>query len=117
MGQVSPFLRKIKGGFAHYCPGCDNIHVIWTDSSHSANWVFNGDLNKPDFKPSVRIFHPKHLDEGVEVPEETLCHYFVNEGKIAYCGDCKHPLNGQTVDLPPLPERFSDEHYQWGNDK
>lgn len=114
MGQVSPFLRSVAGGFAHYCPGCDDIHVIWTDAKHDANWTFNGDLNKPDFKPSVRVFHPKHTYEGQEVPEETLCHYFINEGKITYCGDCKHPLNNQTVDLLPLPEQFSDENYSWG---
>lgn len=91
------------------------MHVIWTDEKRGPNWVFNGDVNKPDFKPSVRVFTPE--DKEAKTPEETLCHYFINNGKIAYCGDCKHALSGQTVDLPELSVRFSDENYSWGNNE
>jgi hypothetical protein len=31
-----------------------------------------------------------------------LCHYFIVDGRIRYCGDCQHELAGQTVDLPDL---------------
>lgn len=116
MAQISAFLRSIKGGFGHYCPGCDEIHVIWTDGQHNANWTFNGDVERPDFKPSIRVFHPAHLDEGVQVAEEPICHYFINNGQIVYCGDCQHHLNGQTIDLPPLPEKYSSENFSWGGD-
>ena len=36
-----------------------------------------------------------------------ICHHFVTEGKIQFCGDCTHALRGQTVELPDFP---ADRH-------
>lgn len=54
-------------------------------------WGFNGNLDKPTFDPSVR-----HYIVNPETKEETtICHYHIVEGKMNYCNDCKHHLNGK----------------------
>ena len=35
---------------------------------------------------------------------ETVCHSFVNNGRIQFLLDCTHHLAGQTVNLPPFNE-------------
>ena len=30
MGQINSKLRSVTGGFAHWCPGCEGMHVIMT---------------------------------------------------------------------------------------
>lgn len=89
MAQVSPLLRQTQSGYAHWCPGCERLHILPND------WTFNGDVERPTFSPS--FLHRL----GQEGP---VCHYFVREGRIEYCGDSHHALAGQTVDIPPLPE-------------
>jgi len=58
-------------------------------------WTWNGDLEKPTFKPSINA-------SGVD-PEtgEVLyrCHSHVKDGMIQFLGDCTHELKGQTVPL------------------
>lgn len=66
-------------------------HVIYTDPGAQPNghfWRFSGDEQAPTFEPSINIVGQ--------------CHYFVRAGRIEYCGDSKHELAGQTVDLPDL---------------
>lgn len=87
--QVSSKLRRAEGRYIHWCPGCENLHPL-PDS-----WTFNGDLERPTFTPSFR----QHLGDG------TVCHYFVTDGKIHFCGDSHHGLAGKIVPLPDLPRR------------
>lgn len=60
----------------------------------TGNWSWNGDTDKPTLKPSI-------LTRGVftVTRRETVCHSFVNDGKIHFLGDCTHEFAGQTLDL------------------
>jgi hypothetical protein len=69
------------------CPGCEKEHPF------DQRWEFNGDLDRPTFRPSLRVFGKKG---------ETLCHSFVVDGRIQFLDDCAHNLKGQTVDLPEI---------------
>lgn len=114
LGQVSAYLRKVEGGHGHWCPGCNEMHVI-PDSR-----TFDGNLEKPTFDPSVKITGKKRVfvdgewnGEWVRDAEgkavDMCCHYFLHGGRLEFCFDCTHELNGQTVDLPALPSHLSDE--------
>lgn len=89
------------------CPGCEDNHQILADPNRG--WVFNGDVERPTFHPSVLVggvqwdsgegFHkPSHA--GVAPGERIVCHSFVTDGRIQFLSDCTHHLAGQTVDLP-----------------
>lgn len=87
-------------GWMHFCPACNGMHYIAVENplSNGAKWTFNGDQALPTFHPSVLVFYtPEHHDKG-------RCHYFIEAGKIRYCGDCTHVLAGKTVDLLDIPE-------------
>lgn len=109
MGQVSTRLRRAVGGYGHYCPGCDELHVI-PDS-----WAFNNDLERPTFSPSVLTQGMRHNHDGDFLYDEKgkpipyRCHYHLREGKLQYCADCNHKLANQTVDLPVLPDWLWDD--------
>jgi len=62
-------------------------------------WHFNGNLERPTLSPSLALSY----DYG-EDHREYVCHSFVTDGRIQYLGDCTHPLAGQTVDLPEIPD-------------
>lgn len=78
------------------CPGCDSAHQVPVrgDRSKGPVWEWNGSLDLPTFKPSIRILNYR----GAEV--SGICHSFVTAGRIQFCGDSTHKLKGQTVDLP-----------------
>lgn len=96
-----------------WCPGCDKAHQV---SVASGGWSFNGDYERPTFKPSVLVrtghFIPDHQGPAcwctynAEHPDDSapfkcaLCHSFVTDGRIQFLGDSTHPLAGQTVELP-----------------
>lgn len=96
------FVNGTRAGYRFYCPGCERAHVYYVGPNQ---WEFNGNLEKPSFTPSLRNYHPAYVDPdtGQKVPEKTLCHLFVTDGQIVYCGDCPHALSGQTVPLPDWP--------------
>jgi hypothetical protein len=37
-----------------------------------------------------------------------VCHYFLRDGQIEFCGDSIHALAGQRVQLPDWPEHEPD---------
>ena len=81
----------------YHCPGCKHDHSVPAD-----RWSFSGDVEKPTLSPSVRHFIPA---DGKHFPvERTICHYFIREGFIEYCGDCEHNLRNQRVELPEMVE-------------
>lgn len=110
MGQISSVLRSVRGGHAHWCPGCNEMHVV-PDS-----WTFDGNAALPTFSPSVRIRGVRtHPDTGLALerdaegrPVEFCCHYILTAGRLNFCGDSTHALAGQTVDLPELPAHLRD---------
>ena len=107
MGQAGEYLRRIEGGYAHWCPACEEIHAIAVDrpQRNGARWTFDGNLERPTFNPSVNI------SWGWPDKAETLarCHYVLHAGEIQFCADCTHQLAGQTVPLPALPPGYRDE--------
>ncbi len=84
----------------YHCPGCKHNHTV-----PAKRWNWNGSLDKPTLSPSVRHFFPAM--PKYNRAEETICHYFITDGNIVYCDDCKHSLRG-TVPLPELPEPEDD---------
>lgn len=98
MGQLSPVLRGALEEPAHWCPGCNQMHVLpWK----RGGWTFNGDVNKPTFLPSFR--HRWTTSKG-----ERVCHYMLTAGVLTFCGDCTHGLAGKSMPLPPLPDELRD---------
>lgn len=95
--------KTFEGGihYWHYCPGCDDRHIVQTRTDGSG-WDFNGDLESPTFSPSI-----KHTLSGGRI-----CHYYIRDGRIEYCDDCYHDLAGTTVnmaDVEPWPTEGDDE--------
>lgn len=113
MTQQGTKIRRATGplghtNMMHWCPGCKEVHGIRiVNPDGHPIWTFNENYDLPTFHPSVRIFIQDDEDEqGNLLPapiERTLCHYFIEQGMIKFCGDCPHELNGQTVELPDWP--------------
>jgi hypothetical protein len=84
------------------CPGCGHTHSIPVTGPRA--WKWDGRLDLPSVNPSVRHFIT--FPEGTKRAgqQDTLCHYHINGGQLVFCGDCKHALNGQTIDLPEVKE-------------
>lgn len=96
-----------------FCEGCKTHHGITTRKvdlkrltdedrksyvkNKKPRWTFNGDYDKPTFKPSIHIkANPR---KGKKI---TICHSFITNGSIRYLGDCRHDLKNKTVELPDL---------------
>ena len=106
--KISHYLRKFDGGYAHWCPGCEELHWIGVEKplASGAQWTFNGDVHCPTFSPSVRIRIDKAW--GGNTKAVKCCHYFLKSGRLEFCSDSTHALSGQTVDLPVLPVGWDD---------
>ena len=114
MGQATKCLRKTSQGYAHWCPGCKEMHTLFD------SWQFNGNLEKPSYQPSFKIEGLKRIltptgewtGEWVlnkfDRPIKYICHYILTDGILNFCGDCTHDLKGQQVPLPELPESYRD---------
>ncbi len=113
MGQVSSKLRRVEGGYSHWCPGCEEMHRL-PDS-----WAFNGDLERPTFTPSFKHsgLQTTKTDgkwdggwvrdaQGNMVP--FVCHYVLTVGVLDFCSDSTHALASKSIPLPNLPEGFTD---------
>lgn len=129
MSAAGRFLRKIEGGYSHWCPGCGEMHAFAVDAPNAsgARWRFNGNLEQPVFTPSmnIRVNMPGMNGHQADVAG-SVCHYFVLDGAsidsakrrglpsmpavvdrtrsyIQFLSDSTHALRGQTVLLPHLP--------------
>jgi hypothetical protein len=106
--DTGKFLRAIKDGFIHWCPGCKEIHGIRRRNKRGTNrpsWAFNDDYEKPTFIPSVKITIP----DGAKHGAVECCHYFIREGMIEFCSDSTHELRGQTVSMVELDTVLKDD--------
>lgn len=113
-GQVSAKLRRAINGYAHWCPGCGEAHVIFD------SWTFDGNVAVPTFSPSVKITGKQTVKDargewtGEWVRDaagnavDDCCHYFLTAGRLNFCADSVHALAGQAVDLPDLPPWLRD---------
>lgn len=95
------------GGYGHWCPACNSGHEINVEPDRrGVKWSFDGNKQRPTFHPSINL----RWGNKVSDPEWAgkgdiggICHYFITNGQIIYCGDCTHAMAGQTVDLPDIP--------------
>lgn len=78
------------------CPGCKCSHGVPVPP-HRLAWGWNGDLERPTLTPSILITYGEHTPPD----RVAVCHSFVTDGKISFCGDSTHALAGQTVELEP----------------
>lgn len=85
MAALSKKLRSAYGGIMHWCPGCDEAHLI-----PLPRWTWDGNVEAPTVHPSVNY--------------AGICHYVLVNGKLAFQLDCIHALKGQTVVLPDWPD-------------
>lgn len=88
---------KWENQLTFWCPGCKSTHSIDT-----TKWTWNGSLKSPTISPSILRrtgpFPDGHID---------ICHSFVRDGKIEFCGDCTHGLSG-IYEMPPLDNVLED---------
>jgi hypothetical protein len=56
-------------------------------------WNWNGDIEKPTLSPSI-------LQTAGPDGHKDICHCFVRDGVIEFCGDCTHSLTGKSMPLP-----------------
>lgn len=82
-----------------WCPACAMPHSF---ADGEKGWTFNGDLEKPTIRPSIRTWSHGHDDLG-------SCHVFITEGMIDYLGDCFHTFKGQTVPMVALPDWLAEQ--------
>lgn len=100
--KASRLLRGSLDEPAHWCPGCNEMHVLpWK----RGGWTFNGDVERPTFTPSF-LHRWKSYDDGKPTPK--ICHYILTDGVLNFCSDCTHALAGKSVPLPELPAEWQD---------
>jgi len=103
-------LRIAEGGrLCFWCPGCKEAHSVINA------WTFNGNYERPTFKPSVLVtsghysnrfgmpgcwcrFYAEH-PELEPVFKCSQCHTFITDGQIQFLADCTHELAGKTVEM------------------
>lgn len=90
-----------------FCQACDGLHHIRHDDKNG--WTWNGDSDKVTFHPSIKVTY-NGSDAGKDGAPNAICHFFVKDGKVAYCSDCTHALKGRTTELEHIPpEYFKDD--------
>jgi hypothetical protein len=103
-----------RAGIEFRCPGCKSTHAIPTDAK---GWKFNGNLDSPTITPSILVRRKRSITdaeaerilngEKLEIPTE-ICHSYITDGLIQFCGDSTHSLASNTVALP----EWTDEKNQ-----
>lgn len=81
------------------CPGCGDNHEVTifpNQNAQGASWLFNGDVQKPTFSPSI-VVQIQRTELGLP---NKICHSWVQNGKIRFVSDSTHRLRGQKVELP-----------------
>lgn len=107
--------RVWKNRVTIICPACRDIAIAngYTDPAEGgvagehtvpfrgeSGWFFDGNLERPTLSPSLLLT----MTVGQQ-RQKFVCHSFVKDGSIQYLGDCTHPLAGQTIELPEIPQR------------
>jgi len=76
------------------CPGCGQSHQVFTKDGgfDSTAWWFNGDIEKPSFKPSLKVSYGK----------KEICHFFINRGVLQFCTDSTHTQAGKKIPMKQI---------------
>lgn len=80
------------------CPACGHAHTVEVGAGPGPRWRWNGDYDAPTLTPSVN--YKRIATHNVRPPHR--CHFFVEDGRIRYLGDCTHDMANQTTDLPEI---------------
>lgn len=106
----------------YVCPACDEQHhvpvLINQKGPANEGWNWNGNEERPTLSPSVKLTSGKYVPEWDKIKHEyddrsgqewieknsRICHYFIRDGRIEYCGDCTHTMAGKKVELPEIKE-------------
>jgi len=104
-----------EGRYGFKCPGCGHEHVYyvnseyWTRTTGKEGWKWNGSFDTPTFTPSLLNRSGFNADPNWKPPSDdpkyrthpytSICHLFITEGQIQYCGDSTHELSGKTVNM------------------
>ena len=104
MGAVSQKLRSVEGGYGHWCPACQEMHIFRLPQLFDQRpaWSFDHCIEAPSFSPSMNIHHPEKIMDGQVIPA-FRCHYWLTAGNLHYDNDSTHALRGQVVPLPDIP--------------
>lgn len=108
--QVSLILRKTVTGHAHWCPACEQVHIL-PDS-----WTFNGDVQRPTFSPSFEHTYvywtggvnARGLGQGER--QLRICHYIITDGRIQFCPNSWHGRS-DIVQMPLLPYEVDENGF------
>lgn len=100
-------LRQVeRDGVSHQalmfvCPGCmaanfgSGLHMLAVNTDkYSPSWTWDGNLDAPTLSPSI-------LTRGAN---DLVCHSFLRNGVFEFLSDSTHPLSGQFVPIPDLPD-------------
>lgn len=87
-----PVIHQLSQLILHWCPGCKREHAV-----HAERWNWNEDTERPTLSPSVL-----HFTSSNKGKRHTLCHYFIKDGQIQFCGDCPHEFASRTVPLEQI---------------
>lgn len=96
---MSKIEMTAEGDALFECPGCGMLHVVYLKTPGRPHWTFNGDADRPTFSPSIKVWWTETPRSN---PIEKVCHSFVTDGRIEFCGDSTHALAGKTFDLPEM---------------
>lgn len=97
--RLTPQLVQAGLRIYHWCPACSCAHSYNIDPTENPNWKYNGDRARPTFTPSMLVFVPVKDAEARKI----ICHYFLTDGIIHYCGDSPHHLRNLKIPLPVFP--------------
>lgn len=93
MTALSAVLRGSFDEPAHFCPGCQEMHVLpWK----RGGWTFDGNVVAPSF-------HPSFLHRWKAGDVDKACHYILTAGVLHFQIDCTHALAGKSVPMALLP--------------
>lgn len=70
------------------------------DKQERPTWTWNGSIDKPTIKPSIRTEH------GVT---KKITHYWLNDGICKYLGDCTDGNANTEIELRDIPNKY------WGS--
>ena len=85
------------------CPGCKCSHGVPVSTPNLAGvplWEWNGSIESPTLSPSIRVSYGDYVPKN----RPAVCHFFIRDGKIEFCGDSQHELSGKTVPMSEFPE-------------
>lgn len=120
--MAAKFSNQLKKGeffeYLFHCPGCGYAHGIRTagwpmppnltekqKEWFKNTWSWDGNIEAPNVSPSLNV---KGQDD------KTVCHSFIENGKIRFLSDSRHKLAGKTVELPDFyfADETDDDDYQ-----